>query len=226
MQKLYCFSRESFICYMQRMGWINDVPDGVAVISIDSVNETNNHYFKESTKNVLNIDCCDISPEIYWNKDTSVDMYDKLEDEYIESLKNNTPYDDSAFIYNYGPAKNNTVVYPLNYKQADEIVKFIEAHKNCDFYIHCAAGVSRSQAIVRYILDTYFDHQWKIRRENPPICPNIHVVRMLKRMFLYHEKEFYPMDIIQEKAEYVDASCYDTEKIREISERTKLNIIS
>ena len=50
MQKLYCFSRESFICYMQRMGWINDVPDGVAVISIDSVNETNNHYFKDLTQ--------------------------------------------------------------------------------------------------------------------------------------------------------------------------------
>ena len=225
MQKLYCFNRESFISYMQHMGWVDDVPNGVAVISIDSVNETNCHYFPKSTKNVLNIDFCDVSPEIYWEKKQKVDMYDKLEDDYIKSLKDNKPYDDSYFVYNYGPAKKDTTIYPLNYKQADEIVKFIEAHKECDFYIHCSAGVSRSQAVVRYILDTYFDHQWKIRKENPPICPNIHVVRMLKRMFIYHEREFYPENVIEEKYGYLNASVYDEEKIREISERIKLRII-
>jgi protein tyrosine phosphatase len=120
------------------------------------------------------------------------------------------------------------MLHILDYEEAFKLVKWIDERIKQDeiIYIHCAAGVSRSQAIVRYILDTYFDHQWKTRKENPPICPNIHVVRMLKRMFLYHEKEFYPMDIIEEKSGYINASCYDTEKIREISERIKLNVIS
>jgi hypothetical protein len=207
------------------MGWINDVPDGVAVISIDSVNETNEHYFPKSTKNVLNIDFCDISAEIYWNNDErykNIDMYDKLEKEYISSIENNAPYDDSAFVYDYTP---DNKIYPLNYKQADELVKFINEHIDCDFYIHCAAGVSRSQAVVRYMLDTYFDHIWVTRKENPCVCPNIHVVRMLKRMFLYHEKEFYPMDQVfgDDRDGYINKNPYDEEYLRELKERIKIN---
>ena len=45
-------------------------------------------------------------------------------------------------------------------------------------------GVSRSQGVVRYILDTYGDeYDIKTNPNNPCLTPNIHVVLMLKRAF-------------------------------------------
>lgn len=185
-QKLYCFGREAFIRYMQKSGWDKKVPFNVAVISIDSVNETDEHFYKEPSENILNIDFCDMSPELWWHED----LYDIEQEKYLDHLDKGTEYDPSAFIFNFGPEKNNASVYALNYKQAGKIVEFIDKHINCDFYIHCAAGVSRSQAVVRYILDIYFNHDWITRKENPCVCPNIHVVRMLKRCHYIHEPKF------------------------------------
>lgn len=66
-------------------------------------------------------------------------------------------------------------------EQADEAVKFIEAHKNCDFYIHCNAGKSRSQAFIKYIREQYYDIDWETNSANPCLYPNIYVSNMLKR---------------------------------------------
>ena len=72
----------------------------------------------------------------------------------------------------------------FNYEQAYLLaawinVQILNGHDN--FYVHCAAGMSRSQAIVRYIIDTYVDYDWKTRKENPCDYYNNHMLLMLKR---------------------------------------------
>ena len=74
----------------------------------------------------------------------------------------------------------------MDYNDAKRLVEFIDdriRNYGDNIFVHCAAGTSRSQAIVRYILDTYPDIEWKTRDSNPCITPNIHIVRMLKRMY-------------------------------------------
>lgn len=64
-----------------------------------------------------------------------------------------------------------------------KIVNFIESHIGDDFIIHCRAGKSRSQAIVRYIQLTYPNiyADCEVTNENPPITPNYKVLEtMLK----------------------------------------------
>ena len=65
---------------------------------------------------------------------------------------------------------------------AEKIVNFIDDNIGKDFYIHCSAGVSRSQGIARYILDMYTEFDYKTRKDNPCITPNITVTAMLKRI--------------------------------------------
>lgn len=78
--------------------------------------------------------------------------------------------------------KGHTIL-GLDEKQAEKLVKFIEENKGKNFYIHCMAGQSRSQGVVRYILDVYPDlyTEKDTRRDNPCLTPNIDVVAKLKR---------------------------------------------
>ena len=65
---------------------------------------------------------------------------------------------------------------------AERVVKFIEERKDKNFMIHCSAGQSRSQAVVRYILDTYGgEDRWEINKDNPPTTPNYFVLGKLKQ---------------------------------------------
>ena len=75
----------------------------------------------------------------------------------------------------------------LRLEKALDIVRFIHDNITKDFYVHCSAGKSRSQAIVRYILDCYPEYDWSTRIDNPCETPNYYVVRQLKKCheFLY-----------------------------------------
>ena len=66
-------------------------------------------------------------------------------------------------------------------EQASAMVKFIIEHCNCDFYIHCNAGKSRSQAVVRYIKD-FLGQTCEIetRADNPCLLPNVFVLNALR----------------------------------------------
>lgn len=129
LKRLYCYSNLAFMRVMSENDWRDDVPPGVAVISITGTADVQDrygprfadadrHWFPASTDRILNIEFDDIT-------------------------------EDSMDIGNRQVAKG------ISLAQADEIVRFIERNKNCDFYIHCHAGVSRSQAVVLYILDFY-----------------------------------------------------------------------
>lgn len=69
---------------------------------------------------------------------------------------------------------------------AKKVVNFIENNIGKDFYVHCIMGKSRSQAICRYILDTYPDlYQYGREYENPLKTANPHVLSTLKRVKMY-----------------------------------------
>ena len=64
-----------------------------------------------------------------------------------------------------------------------KLAEFIENNINSDFYVHCEAGYSRSQGVVRYILDVYGEENFETRRCNPCRTPNLFVTAMLKRAY-------------------------------------------
>jgi len=181
--KLYCYSIEGFKRAMEQMGYgRNDEKilekDNIAVISIcctDTDPEeyhgmfAEEHYFlnKSKSKNVLNIRFDDIDPCLWHGPDFDLDTAT-----------------DEDFLYE--PSKGDKSPRALDWKLAQKIVTFVVCNLGKDFYIHCSAGVSRSQAIVKFILDCFsfpgnkkFNYQ--TLPDNPPIHPNGHVLTMLKR---------------------------------------------
>jgi len=168
-KKLWCYSLEGFNSFMRDTLKLRREGDeglidrmNVAVISICTTECVEEHYFKKSGSHVLNINFDDIDPDSWF-------------------FGNFDPDEASPRDYVYKYPDSDKKLYALNSIQARAIVDFIDANLGCDFYIHCSAGVSRSQGVVRYILDTYDEYIWQIRRDNPPFAPNCHVVRMLKR---------------------------------------------
>lgn len=73
---------------------------------------------------------------------------------------------------------------------AESIVDFIDNHIGCNFYIHCYAGRSRSQAVARYIMDMYPNIEWETRKSNPCTSPNIDVLCKLKRVKYFKDGMF------------------------------------
>ena len=158
--------------FMEKSGFFNpdDLPHNVAIISIGAPwNEQEDHWFKTTNDRILNIDFDDVSPDLWWFDD----MYDVAMNDNDQSK-----YFDYSYINSWGEI---TELHALDYNQARVIVNFIEKHRDCDFFIHCSAGVSRSQGVVRYVLDTYGDYE--TNPDNPCTFPNIHVTRMLKRVY-------------------------------------------
>lgn len=64
-------------------------------------------------------------------------------------------------------------------EQATISYKFIKDNINKDFHIHCAAGVSRSQAFGRFLEDCFGYTVFSVGTNQPH--PNTHVLCLLKR---------------------------------------------
>ena len=72
---------------------------------------------------------------------------------------------------------------------AKKIVEFIDSNIGKDFYVHCIMGKSRSQAVCRYILETYPElYTYGREYENPLKTANPHVLSTLKRVKRYEKK--------------------------------------
>lgn len=79
---------------------------------------------------------------------------------------------------------NGFLMYPIDDLQADKLIDFIEANKGRNFYVHCDAGISRSQGVRRFLED-FYDYEY----DNPDKgCPNQTVYNTLKQAFYlkYH----------------------------------------
>lgn len=64
-------------------------------------------------------------------------------------------------------------------EQAIISYNFIKDNINKDFHIHCAAGVSRSQAFGRFLEDCFGYNVVSVGKT--PSYPNVHVLRLLKK---------------------------------------------
>lgn len=175
---LYCYSQEEFDALMENLGWKEPIEKFSTVSICSPWNEGFEHWFKSPTPNNYNIDCDDIVRPFWWTKD----FYDHALELYLDGKVK-----ESNSFFNYYETDNagkSVDLRLLNYEQAFLLaswinVQILNGHDN--FYVHCAAGMSRSQAIVRYILDTYIDIHWKTRKSNPCLYYNNHMLLMMKR---------------------------------------------
>ena len=192
-RNIICLDQISFDRLMRDRNWNDYVPHNIVVISICSDNEGYEHWFKTDYNTnvhdiyhsrIFNLDIDDCGP--FWFLNHDCDCYDNS----LELFKKGDIKQSNAYfsnVYVSGPDdKFYTMIHVMDYEEAFALVEWIERRirKNETFYIHCAAGVSRSQGVVKYILDTYGnDYDIKTNPNNPCIAPNVHVVMMLKRAY-------------------------------------------
>ena len=158
--KLWCNSFQGFKKILETNNW-NDsnLPDNVAFISICCTETENSsyetHLLSDNHDNVINLDFDDING--YTLKDQFPD------DDYVKD----------------NPARG------LNDEQGLQLVKFIENNIGKDIYVHCSAGVSRSQGIVKFILEYYNDYykESDTNPDNPCKMPNQHVFDVLRKFY-------------------------------------------
>jgi predicted protein tyrosine phosphatase len=142
-----------------------DKKDNIAIVSIVSENDPNPQFTLEPSYRVIDVRFDDCDPYEFCEYDSDV----------------------SDFSYYSEWLGKYVKIHCLDGTQADMIVRRIDEWANDSkidtIIVHCSAGASRSQGIVRYIHDTYSteDYEVKARTDNPCDTPNYHVVSMLKR---------------------------------------------
>lgn len=160
MKKLYCYNRWAFEDMCKKNGW-NDknLPADAAFISICGTKDCQEYVIKER--------------EFHYFEEKHDNVFNAVFDDITEYRQ---PIPEEVGKYRKG------YCYGLDTKQALDIVEFIRKNLGKDFYIHCRAGHSRSQAVVRYILDMYdgIVCDFSTRLENPPISWNQFVLAELK----------------------------------------------
>lgn len=158
--KLWCNGFQGFKKILETNNW-NDsnLPDNAAFISICCTETENSsyetHLLSDNHDNVINLDFDDING--YTLKDQFPD------DDYVKD----------------NPARG------LNDEQGLQLVKFIENNIGKDIYVHCSAGVSRSQGVVKFILEYYNDYykESDTNPDNPCKMPNQHVFDVLRKFY-------------------------------------------
>ncbi len=77
--------------------------------------------------------------------------------------------------------RNGLKAYGITDSQAAEVVRFLEraVQEGLDIYVHCRAGQSRSQAIVRYVKSRW-PGPWETNPLNPDDTPNYYVLGKLR----------------------------------------------
>ena len=160
--KLWCVGFNEFEELAKRNGWHLEVPSNIAVISInngkDAGNDTEYHICEDDV-NVLNLNFDDVDP-----------------------ISNGLPEDIETY-----ECSNGVILEFFTNETAKKSVKFIENvienNKLDGIYIHCSAGISRSQAFVKYIKNIYPEYNWEINPNNPCIHPNGFVYQKLMQAY-------------------------------------------
>ena len=220
-KNIICLSKNSFDSLMESKGCIDAPGQDVSCISICETEDYNKHWFKHWHENIFNLDIDDTGP--FWFSKHEADCYDKSLALYNDNqVKLSNAY--FNYLYIHGDNRESCdLLHILDYEEAFALVKWIDYRIKHDdtIYIHCAAGVSRSQGVVRYILDTYGDeYDVKTNPNNPCLTPNVHIVLMLKRacrhMYYYGDK------VVWDPSEKIE---WDKEAIDEYTKDIKLNIL-
>lgn len=83
----------------------------------------------------------------------------------------------------------------ISREQAEAIVRFLDraVKEGKNIYVHCRAGRSRSQAIVRYV-KSRFPGPWLTNPFNPDDTPNYHVLSKLREIAYEEEQKSDNLD--------------------------------
>ena len=195
-RNILCYSHYDFDNIMRNNNWTDKLPQGVSAISICSPNENDlsEHWFKydwhtfgeNNNSRVYNLDIDDCSP--FWFENHESECYDNALDLYLnDKIKESNAYFNHLYISGINKEFVN-LLHCLNYEEAFKLIDWINWRIKYDdtIYIHCAIGVSRSQGVVRYIVDTYGnEYNIKLNPNNPNNTYNPHVLMMLKRAYRY-----------------------------------------
>ena len=193
-RNILCYSHIAFNKIMENNKWIDKLPLGVSAISICSPNEVDlaEHWFKndyntlgnDHNPRVFNLDIDDLSP--FWFENHESECYDTALDLYNnEKIKQSNAYFSHLYISSENKERVD-VVHALDYEESFKLVRWIDCRIKYDktIYIHCAVGASRSQGVVRFIVDTYGnEYDIRLNPDNPNNTCNPHVVMMLKRAY-------------------------------------------
>ena len=224
-RNILCYSHYDFDNIMRNNNWIDRLPQGISAISICSPNEEDlaEHWFKndynvigeDHNPRVFNLDIDDASP--FWFENHESECYDKS----LELFDSNKKKQSNAYfnhIYINGQNKEFVnVLHVLDYEEAFKLADWIDWRIKHDdtIYVHCVVGASRSQGVVRYIVDTYGDEfDIKLNPNNPNNTYNPHVVMMLKRAY---RELFMNCDEVTDK-------YFETEPMK-FDENIKLNLL-
>lgn len=227
-KNILCYSHYDFDNIMKKNGWTESLPKGVSAISICSPNEGDlaEHWFKNdwniNTGNlqdyrIFNLDIDDASP--FWFDNHESECYDKALELYLD---NKVKQSNAYFNHLYISGENKQYVdllHVLDYDEAFKLVDWIDWRIKHDdiIYVHCAVGASRSQGVVRYIVDTYgYDYDIKLNPNNPNNTYNPHVLMMLKRAYRKFSNDIYNVDV---KDNY-----FETEPMK-FNDDIKINIL-
>jgi hypothetical protein len=210
-KNILCYSHYDFDNIMRNNGWIEKPPKGVSCISICSPNEGDlaEHWFKKEHNDedgsfrVFNLDIDDISP--FWFENHESKCYDDALELYNEGkIKQSNIYFNHLYIS--GNEKQYVdVLHCLDYQEAFDLAEWIDWRIKHDdtIYVHCAVGASRSQGVVRYIVDTYkYDYDIRLNPSNPNNTYNPHVLMMLKRAYM--NSDFYTCITRDDENEYLN----------------------
>lgn len=156
--KAWCMNKKTFEQYCYENGW-NDSnpPTDVALISICCTGDVARHVFPDDG-------------DLHWFAKQHENVLNVEFDDITNDVRVCCADGDGERYVAQG-------ITPCT---AMRIVEFIDAHASMDFIVHCRAGKSRSQAVIRYILDFYPDHV-ETNPDNPPNgLHNIHTFSALK----------------------------------------------
>lgn len=205
-KNILCYSHYDFDNIMRTNNWKNKLPEGVSAISICSPNEGDlaEHWFKndwntigeDNNPRVFNLDIDDVSP--FWFENHESECYDDALDLYNNGkIKQSNAYFNHLYIS--GADKQWVdMLHVLDYEESYSLISWIDWRIKHDktIYIHCAVGASRSQGVVRYIVDTYGnEYDIRLNPNNPNNTYNPHVVMMLKRAYRKFCNAIYEKDV-------------------------------
>ena len=163
-QKLWCESFLGFKYIAHKMEWDKYVPKDIAVISINNSNNSDiieEYHICKDAPNVLNLEFDDSDPVAFGLSENSITYtYENI----------------------YEPGTYTTVNF-FTIEMAKKCVKFIEENKDKHFFIHCSAGMSRSQAFVKYIYNVYYENKFYTNPNNPCMHPNGYVFQKLMQAY-------------------------------------------
>ena len=162
-QKLWCESFLGFKYIAYKMEWDQKVPNDIAIISINNSNNSDvidEYHICKDAPNVLNLNFDDSDPIALGLNENS--------ETFTYKLKN----DDTEITLKF-----------FSKRMANDCIEFIEANKDKHFFIHCSAGISRSQAFVKFIKNAYFENEFYTNPDNPCIHPNGFVYQKLAQAY-------------------------------------------